>query len=258
MLTGKPPYKTGYEITYKIVTESLPELLTYPQLNIIIQKATAKNPNDRYENCYSFLIDLQKTTINNGKQNKKEIHVKQRTSNKDYKKKYTRWIVLLSILYIGTITTGIFVYSKNLNKLKIKNSIIEKVKKKKDPIVITDIKLGNTNYDGDIIDNYGSKLYVNRLQYLSPKIEYIAMSNKQIELTVKIFGPDRLVQSHVISNYTYSREIYVHSTKTSSIVGGWGSDEAGTYDCGKYMIEIWYDDRRLFSKHFHLYCFYLY
>lgn len=64
MLTGKMPYdldnNSEYEIQHKIVQEPLPSVkLFVPSLpdkyDILIQKATAKNPNDRFYSCDEFI-----------------------------------------------------------------------------------------------------------------------------------------------------------------------------------------------------------
>ena len=62
MLTGKPPYHSSYEITYKIVTEPLPKLSVSNALNTVIQKATEKEPENRFLSCDAFLSALQETT----------------------------------------------------------------------------------------------------------------------------------------------------------------------------------------------------
>jgi serine/threonine-protein kinase len=53
MLSGNPPYDTttysNFDIFNKIVNEPLPELSVNAELNIIIEKATAKQPEERYQ-----------------------------------------------------------------------------------------------------------------------------------------------------------------------------------------------------------------
>ncbi|MCU0443302.1 MAG: protein kinase [Microscillaceae bacterium] len=61
MITGKNPYQ-GFnlgEIQYKITNETLPPTeqfypMTSPEMQAIIQKATIKNPADRYQTCEDF------------------------------------------------------------------------------------------------------------------------------------------------------------------------------------------------------------
>ena len=62
LLSGKPPYDhtnlSNFKVFVKIVQEPLPELEVSAPLNRIIQKATAKNPADRFQSCEEFLAGL--------------------------------------------------------------------------------------------------------------------------------------------------------------------------------------------------------
>lgn len=57
-LAGKPPYdvstQSNFDIFNKIVFEPVPELKKYPEINKIIQKATAKERNERYQHAADF------------------------------------------------------------------------------------------------------------------------------------------------------------------------------------------------------------
>ncbi len=63
MLAGKAPYDTTttstYEIYNKIVNDKLPELTAYPELNRIIQKATTKLTENRFQTCSEFALALK-------------------------------------------------------------------------------------------------------------------------------------------------------------------------------------------------------
>lgn len=63
MLTGNPPYDTTtlteYEINMKVVEEELPRMKTYykyisERIQGVVDKATAKNPSERYSSCEEF------------------------------------------------------------------------------------------------------------------------------------------------------------------------------------------------------------
>jgi len=95
MLTGKPPYNSSYEITYKIVTEPLPLLHEHKELSYIIQKATKKEPQERYQSCVEIIEDLSKNISIIGNHIDKEVSFKKdlknvadKTINKDIFYKY--------------------------------------------------------------------------------------------------------------------------------------------------------------------------
>lgn len=69
MLTGNAPYDTTtlteQEINVKVVEEKLPRMRTYykyisDKVQMVVDKATAKNPDDRYQSCEEFKKDLHK------------------------------------------------------------------------------------------------------------------------------------------------------------------------------------------------------
>lgn len=69
MLTGNAPYDTTtmseVEIQAKVITDPLPRMKTFyryisEKMQAIVDKATAKNPEDRYQNCAEFRKNLLK------------------------------------------------------------------------------------------------------------------------------------------------------------------------------------------------------
>jgi len=64
LLAGKPPYDTdknsSFDIFMKINSEPLPELIDYPEIYKLIQKATEKEKNNRFSNCNEFIKIIKK------------------------------------------------------------------------------------------------------------------------------------------------------------------------------------------------------
>ena len=78
MLTGRLPYdiesKSEYEIQHKIVQENIPSVKNYisslpDKYDYVIQRATAKNPDDRYYSCEDFRNALEEGFENAFSQN---------------------------------------------------------------------------------------------------------------------------------------------------------------------------------------------
>lgn len=72
MLTGNAPYDTTtlteFDIQNKVVTEPLPRMKSYyhyvsDKVQIVVDKATAKEPNDRYQTCAEFKKAIHKAIV---------------------------------------------------------------------------------------------------------------------------------------------------------------------------------------------------
>ena len=106
MLTGKPPYDlttmTELQINQKVVDEPLPRLRTYyryvsDSVQKVVDKATAKNPADRYQSCAEF---------------KKALH------NAIYPPKVSKG-VWIGIAAAVALVLGIGIYLWDYNRLKV-------------------------------------------------------------------------------------------------------------------------------------------
>ena len=107
MLTGNAPYDTTtlteYEINQKVIEEPLPRMKTYykyvsDKVQMVVDKATAKNPNDRYQSCEEF---------------KKALH------NAIYPWKPKTWMKYAAVAIIALIIgSGIYVWDYNRTKIK--------------------------------------------------------------------------------------------------------------------------------------------
>lgn len=62
LITGRPPFHASndrMELFSAIKNKPVPELKSEPGINKIIQRATAKDKRERYQNCQEFINDLQ-------------------------------------------------------------------------------------------------------------------------------------------------------------------------------------------------------
>jgi len=66
LITGKKPYNVStLEIYSKILNEALPQIVNYPELNAVVQKAAAKDPDKRFQSCEEFVVKLDEFSIIN-------------------------------------------------------------------------------------------------------------------------------------------------------------------------------------------------
>ncbi len=157
----------------------------------------------------------------------------------------------------------ISVLNKNVSKLKSQIEQLEEDKEalknsisKLPPILITDLKMGITNNDGDIVVEHGNTIYSSSTMFLSPKIYYYGNRSGSITLKTKIFTPSGTMSNNQNTSpegYTNKTEMYVSEGSNNRIMTGWGSNSKGYWKSGNYRIEIWYNSTCLYSKSFIIY-----
>ncbi len=124
-ITGKSPYddqSSEYEVYKRIVEEPLPDARQFyvgvtPRLEEIIKKATAKNRDDRYQDCEEFKNALLGREASKDKQvnsteklakpqtiKNKEKPVKEKAAGKHQRRK--GWIIFWNIFFGLLLTTG--------------------------------------------------------------------------------------------------------------------------------------------------------
>ena len=152
---------------------------------------------------------------------------------------------------------GIYRYEiwYNNTKLFSKNFEINDGTNGHSSIKITDILLGNGDYDRNILTDYGNPLLSSEMRYLQPRVIYNGLTHeeKQLKLSWKVIDPDGTVErgSNSPEGFTSSGDytIYPGINNTLDLVG-WGNKDGGTFPAGLYKYELWCDDNLLFSKEF--------
>lgn len=124
------------------------------------------------------------------------------------------------------------------------------------PLLINDVKIGNTYSGGNIETTFGGTIYSSQTMYLTPQISYTGMRTGSINLKVKLFRPNGYLSTGTSSpsGYSFSSDVYVTSgeSRTTSL-SGWGNSEKGHWKSGNYRIEIWYGSTCLANKTFTIY-----
>ena len=124
------------------------------------------------------------------------------------------------------------------------------------PIIITDIKIGNVDYDSNVETDYGNTIYSRYTMYLKPQITYTGINPWQsINLKVKWYTPNGSLSrgDSSPSGFSQSEDLYVCSGSNTTTLRGWGNRSKGHWSSGTYRIEIWYEDVCLRAENFTIY-----
>ncbi|WP_300764508.1 SH3 domain-containing protein [uncultured Bacteroides sp.] len=141
-------------------------------------------------------------------------------------------------------------YSRSNSYITQPKKEVKNVVKQESSLTISSVAFANTDYNRNIITNYGQQLYTN-MQYLQPKVFYkkSAVGTTKIKLQVKIIRPDGTVIRGKTSpvDYTFEQEVNLSGTNGYIELMGWGNNEGGVYSEGDYKYEIWSEGKKLFS-----------
>lgn len=141
-------------------------------------------------------------------------------------------------------------YSRSNSYIPQPKKVVKTVVKQESSLTISSVAFANTDYNRNIITNYGQQLYTN-MQYLQPKVFYkkSAVGTTKIKLQVKIIRPDGTVIRGKTSpvDYTFEQEVNLSGTNGYIELMGWGNNEGGVYSEGDYKYEIWSEGKKLFS-----------
>lgn len=122
------------------------------------------------------------------------------------------------------------------------------------PFIITKMEVANVDYDGNIIQDYGSTIYDFKTKYLKPRIIIKPFrTSGSYTVYVKLYK-DNFLQRNTSSSpedYTYSYSVTISGSSNQTIeLSGWGSNNAGQWSIGTYRYEVWYNNYCLGSKKF--------
>ena len=120
MLTGRPPYEgdTPYSIFEKQIRKPLPKISDIRRdipkyIENIIEKATSKNPNNRYRTPYEMMMDLErgKETLTRSSNIRRETYRKTKgTSYNKYRDRSNTSLIVITVSIIAVITVGLLFF----------------------------------------------------------------------------------------------------------------------------------------------------
>lgn len=119
------------------------------------------------------------------------------------------------------------------------------------PIKIISVEYGDTDKNGNVIRNFGSKLYTD-VSYLNPKLSYEVLNLAgSIELRYRITNPKGEV---ITSDKTIATVSANSKGKCTQAIGGWGNPNKTAYDVpGTYNIEFYFKNKCIFKDTFTIY-----
>ncbi|MDR1593790.1 MAG: serine/threonine protein kinase [Prevotellaceae bacterium] len=281
-LTGRKPMDAATRTMEtmpepKTLADSIPDAA-----NRTVMKAMQLKPEDRYQTIQEFRKDLlgdvakerslipKITRMDVSGANKIETQ----TSNKRGKNVWG-WVFAV----ISVVLVIVFVYmiqqqkadmlqlqnqldnalSDNMrltNQLTKANNTLNSIEEIS-PVIISDIKVGVLNKDGNVIVSPGKTIYSSQARYVFPSITGVSLlvsSSKKIYCKLyDAYG--RLERGDGSPNgYTWSSDLFCSYGNFQDIkIGGWGNDTPGHYPSGQYRYELWYDDRCIGVKEFQIY-----
>ena len=124
------------------------------------------------------------------------------------------------------------------------------------PLLITDLQMGVTNNERDIMVPHGNTIYSSETMFLSPSISYYGIRSEEVELHMKLFTPSGRMAYNVSespSGFTNKTSFWTFKGENTRILNGWGKNVRGNWSAGSYRIEIWYGSTCLYSKDFEVF-----
>ena len=122
------------------------------------------------------------------------------------------------------------------------------------PFIVTKMEVANVDYNGNIIQDYGSTIYDFKTKYLKPRITIKPFKTSgTYTVYVKLYK-DNVLQRNTSSSpedCTFSYSVTINGSSNQTVkLSGWGSNNAGQWGIGTYRYEVWYNDYCLGSKTF--------
>ena len=122
------------------------------------------------------------------------------------------------------------------------------------PFTITSIEIGNIDYNGNVINDYGTTIYSWQTKYLAPKLYISVNVPGTYTIYTKLYFDGYLSQgTSSPKGYTNKREIKVTKSTSYVLSTGWGKDTAGNWHAGNYRWEFYLFDEKIGEKSFRIY-----
>ena len=122
--------------------------------------------------------------------------------------------------------------------------------------IVKSVDVGNVDYYGNIINNYGSIIYSSQTRYLAPRINVTVGTSGYYLFYTKLYNPSGILQRNTAespSGYTWKNGVNMDIGEHAYYLSGFGSNTSGTWGKGTYKYEIWYNSKKVGEKSFTIY-----
>lgn len=124
------------------------------------------------------------------------------------------------------------------------------------PYKITGIVFASRDSVSTYLIDFGKPLESSKMRYLIPRITYenYGGTNISVEFAVKIFQtPGNLWRSdNSPAGCTYIYKGSIPNTGTTKELSGWGNPKTSAYTPGQYTLELWSNNKLIYSTHFEI------
>lgn len=139
------------------------------------------------------------------------------------------------------------------NGKEVRIDLSQRAGSKGSKLNITSVEFCNQDYDGNMLNDYGSTLYSSDIRYLKCKLYYNGLNESTTKTVyLKIYKPDGTMMSGKQSPEGYTskqenRKFYSGSSSTELL--GYGNNTESTYPAGTYRYEIWIDGENAYTAY---------
>lgn len=154
----------------------------------------------------------------------------------------------------GTTTTTKTPAKRNTPKSKTPKT--RKPARAENKLIVSAQLIGNTDRDGNIIDDYGNALYASTLRFARQKIFYYGLTSPVTKsVYYRLITPQgKVLQDNSSPNgFTWKQDVTFKPGSNSHISFGWGNDRVGVYTTGTYISEVWIDGQCVSSQSFYVF-----
>lgn len=130
-------------------------------------------------------------------------------------------------------------------------SVIVSVSQAASKMGVVDMRFANVDGNGNVVNDYGSRLFASEVRYLKPRLIYNGPATPKARiLYVKFLDPDgnHLRSESSPAGYSFKQNATFNPGQLNTIdLSAWGSSSSGSFAPGLYRVEVYSDGVRMYS-----------